>query len=136
MSKLATEWYALAYQHSMGLPTLAFRFFNVFGPLQPADHVYAAVIPRFIDAALDGRPLTVHGDRLQSRDFTYVDTVCSTIVRAIIERTTCPSPVNLAFGQPLKLMEVIDKLSRLLGKELAVDHVEAPLACRSSSARR
>ena len=52
-SKLAAEWYALSYQHSMDLPVLAFRFFNVFGPFQPADHVYAAVIPRFIDAALN-----------------------------------------------------------------------------------
>ena len=43
-SKLATESYALAYQHSFGLPTLAFRFFNVFGPLQSAGHAYAAVV--------------------------------------------------------------------------------------------
>ena len=89
VSKVATESYALAFQHSMGLPTLAFRFFNVFGPLQPADHVYAAVIPLFLDAAMAGRPLTVFGDGLQSRDFTYVDTVCETITRAIVEKTTC-----------------------------------------------
>ena len=76
-------------------PVLAFRFFNVFGPLQPADHVYAAAIPRFIDAALNGRPATVFGDGLQSRDFTYVDTVCATIERAVLEQTTCDIP-----GQP------------------------------------
>ena len=90
----------------MDLPTLAFRFFNVFGPLQPADHVYAAVIPLFLDAAMAGRPLTVFGDGLQSRDFTYVDTVCETITRAIVEKTTCETPVNLAFGQPLTILEV------------------------------
>ena len=45
VSKVATEWYTLAYQHSYGLPTLAFRFFNVYGPRQPAGHAYAAVIP-------------------------------------------------------------------------------------------
>lgn len=123
-SKLATEWYALAYQHSLDLPVLAFRFFNVFGPLQPADHVYAAVIPRFIDAALDSRPLTVYGDGKQSRDFTYVDTVCATIVDAVNRQVTSPEPVNLAFGQPFTLLELIDLLQELLGMEVAVDHVE------------
>ena len=54
---------------------LAFRFFNVFGPLQPAGHAYAAVIPAFVDAALAGRPLPVHGDGSQTRDFTFVGTV-------------------------------------------------------------
>ena len=81
-SKLATEAYALGYQHSFGLPVLAFRFFNVFGPLQAAGHAYAAVVPQFVSAALDGRPLTVHGDGEQSRDFTYVGTVCDVIADA------------------------------------------------------
>ncbi|MEI2700594.1 MAG: NAD-dependent epimerase/dehydratase family protein [Microthrixaceae bacterium] len=54
-SKLATESYALAWQRSYGMPTLAFRFFNVFGPLQAAGHAYAAVVPAFVDAALRGR---------------------------------------------------------------------------------
>lgn len=125
VSKLATEWYTLAFQHSMGLPTLAFRFFNVFGPLQPADHIYAAVIPRFIDAALNDRPLTVHGDGLQSRDFTYVDTVCETITRAVAERITCSSPVNLAFGQPKTLLDVIALIEHLLDRDLDVAY-EAP----------
>lgn len=124
VSKLATEWYTLAFGPSMGLPTIAFRFFNVFGPLQPADHIYAAVIPRFIDAALSGKPLTVHGDGLQSRDFTYVDTVCSTITRAVIERTTCESPVNLAFGDPRTLLDVINELQDVLDQEVAVDYVD------------
>ena len=53
-SKLAAEGYALAYARSFGLPVLAFRFFNVFGPLQRADHAYAAVIPAFVSAALAG----------------------------------------------------------------------------------
>ena len=123
-SKLATEWYALAYQHSLDLPVLAFRFFNVFGPLQPADHIYAAVIPRFIDAALDGRALTVYGDGKQSRDFTYVDTVCATIVDAVNRQVTSPEPVNLAFGQPVTLLELVDLLQELLDMELAVDHLE------------
>ena len=99
-SKLATESYTLAWQHTYGLPTLAFRFFNVFGPLQPAGHAYAAVVPAFVSAAMEGRPLPVHGDGTQSRDFTYVDTVCTVLADAALRQVTDPQPVNLAFGTP------------------------------------
>ncbi len=66
-SKLATESCTLAWQHTYGLPTLAFRFFNVFGPMQAVGHAYAAIIPEFVSAELDGRPLPVHGEGTQSR---------------------------------------------------------------------
>jgi UDP-glucose 4-epimerase len=124
-SKLATEQYALAWQHSFGLRTLAFRFFNVFGPRQAPGHAYAAVIPAFTHAALEGRPLTVHGDGTQSRDFTYVGTVADVIVAAIERGVTSPSPVNLAFGTRTTLLEVIDRLSTIVGADLACEHVES-----------
>lgn len=114
-SKLATEANALAWQTSYGLPVLAFRFFNVYGPLQPADHAYAAVIPRFVHAALTGTPLTVHGDGTQSRDFTYVGAVCAAITDALARRVTAPTPVNLAFGTRSTLLELIGLLEGLLG---------------------
>ena len=65
-SKAATEAYAEAYHHSYDIPVLTFRFFNVFGPLQPANHVYAAVIPAFVAATVAGQTLTVHGDGKQT----------------------------------------------------------------------
>jgi len=134
-SKLATEAYALAWQHSYGLPVLAFRFFNVFGPLQPPDHAYAAVVPAFVSAALDGRPLTVHGDGRQSRDFTFVDTVASVLTAAVCRRVTEPDPVNLAYGSRVDLLEVIALLESIVGHRLAVEHVEArPGDVRHSSA--
>jgi UDP-glucose 4-epimerase len=123
-SKLATEAYALAHQHTYGLPVLAFRFFNVFGPLQAAGHAYAAVVPAFVDAALAGRPLTVHGDGRQTRDFTYVGTVTAVLADAVARRVRHPEPVNLAFGSRVSLLEVIAELERLLGHRLAVDHTE------------
>ncbi|MGZ4730474.1 MAG: NAD-dependent epimerase/dehydratase family protein [Acidimicrobiales bacterium] len=123
-SKLATEGYVVAYQHSFDLPTLAFRFFNVFGPLQAPGHAYAAVVPAFVDAALAGRPLTVHGDGRQSRDFTYVGTVVSVLTRAVVDTVTSPSPVNLAFGTRTDLLTVIALLEDLLGHPVEVDHVE------------
>ena len=114
-SKLATEAYTLAYGHSFGLPVLAFRFFNVFGPLQAAGHAYTAVIPAFIDAALSGRPLTVHGDGTQSPDFTFVDSVAGVITDALRRKVTSPEPVNLAFGSRISLLDVLAKLEALVG---------------------
>lgn len=121
-SKLATESYTIAYGHSYGLPVLAFRFFNVFGPLQAAGHAYAAVIPAFVDAALRGVPLPVNGDGTQSRDFTFVDTLTSVIVDAIDRRVTSDIPVNLAFGTRTDLLTVIDMIGELTDREIRVEH--------------
>ncbi len=125
VTKEATEGYALAYNYSYGMKTLAFRFFNVFGPNQPADHDYAAVIPRFLDAALDGRPLTVHGDGTQSRDFTFVDTVCETLYRAVVEQLSFNDPVNLAFGTNTSLLDLIGVIEDKLGHTVSVEHIES-----------
>ena len=115
VSKLSTEAYALAYQESYGLATLAFRFFNVYGPGQRHDHAYAAVIPRFVRAVLTGEPVVVHGDGLQSRDFTYVDTVCRILLEASMRSVHHPQPVNLAFGARTDLRTVLAELERIVG---------------------
>jgi UDP-glucose 4-epimerase len=123
-SKLAAETYALAYASSFGLNLLACRFFNVFGPLQSADHAYAAVIPAFVSAAVARRPLTVHGDGRQTRDFTFVDGVSSVLAEALRRRVTCNTPVNLAFGSRHSLLEVIQLLEHLVGRPLDRQHTE------------
>lgn len=122
-SKLAAESMALAYRSSFDMPIVAFRFFNVFGPLQAAGHTYAAVIPSFVDAALRGMPLTVHGTGTQSRDFTHVATVCSAIRRTLEEQLSSPGPVNLAFGTNTSLLELIDLIAEAVDQPLVVDHV-------------
>jgi len=122
-SKLATEGYTLAWGASYDLPVLAFRFFNVFGPMQPAGHVYAAVIPAFVDAALRGAPVTVHGDGTQSRDFTYVGTVCATITDALLRTVTSDEPVNLAFGSRISLLDALELLEGILGHPVERQHV-------------
>ncbi len=121
-SKLATEAYALAYASSFDLPVLAFRFFNVFGPFQGADHAYAAVVPAFVSAALRGDPLTVHGDGTQTRDFTYVGTVVAVLAEALGRRVTNPTPINLAFGSRVSLLELAEILEGILGRTLPRRH--------------
>lgn len=122
VSKQATEGYALAYQHSYGLKTLAFRFFNVYGPLQAPDHAYAAVVPRFLDAAMSGKPALVHGDGEQSRDFTFVDTVSAVIHLAVMGQVSSPDPVNLAYGTNTTLLALLEGIAIQLGHPVAREH--------------
>lgn len=125
VSKLGAEAYVLAYGYSYGLSTLVFRFFNVYGPYQPADHAYAAVIPRFVDAAINDRPLTIHGDGKQSRDFTHVNTVCATLWSALETRVSLPDPINLAYGTRTTLLELVEALEDQLGTSLQLQHTES-----------
>lgn len=121
VSKLAEEQYAVAYARCYGLPVLPFRFFNVFGPLQAAGHAYAAVVPAFVDAALAGRPLQVHGDGSQTRDFTFVGTVVDVLRRAVLGAVVS-DPVNLAFGTRTSLLRLVGQLERVVGHRLEVEH--------------
>lgn len=121
VSKLAAESYALAYQQVYGLPALAFRFFNVYGPLQPAGHAYAAVIPAFVSHLLAGRPLPLFGDGTQTRDFTSVGTVTAVLADAVYRRVCHPGPVNLAFGTRTSLRELIALLAEVAGRPATVD---------------
>jgi len=122
VSKLATEQYALAYQQSFAMDTMAFRFFNVYGPGQAAGHAYAAVIPAFVDALLDGRAIPVQGDGTQSRDFTYVGTVCRILLEASMRRLSHPEPVNLAFGTVTTLNELVLVLESVTGRTASVEY--------------
>jgi UDP-glucose 4-epimerase len=118
-SKLAAESYTMSYARSFGTKALAFRFFNVFGPYQRADHAYAAVIPAFIAAALEDKPLTVHGDGTQTRDFTYVGDVTAVIQEALLREVSPDSPVNLAFSTNTSLLDLIAELESLLGRPVS-----------------
>lgn len=123
VSKLAAESYAMAYGACYGLPTLAFRFFNVYGPLQAAGHAYAAVVPAFLDAALAGRPIPLHGDGTQSRDFTYVGTVTRVLAEAVRKKTTSPIPVNLALGTNTDLLELIRLIEAEVGHPVGIENL-------------
>lgn len=135
VTKLATEQYVLAYQQSFAMETLAFRFFNVYGPGQRAGHAYAAVIPVFIDALLAGRPLPINGVGTNSRDFTYVGTVCRVLLDAVKRRVSHPEPVNLAFGTNTTLNQLVEVIGRIAGQVPSVEHRgERPGDVRSSQA--
>jgi len=122
-SKLAGEGYMLGYQASYGLPTLVFRFFNVFGPWQRPDHDYAAVVPKWLWKVMNGQPIQVHGDGTQTRDFTYVDSVVDVLVDAVQRQVSLDTPVNLAFGRRHSLLVLLERIEALLGVTPQVEFV-------------
>ena len=109
-SKLSAEGYVEAYGTSYEIPVTILRFFNVFGPRQRPDHEYAAVIPKWIWLAMQGKPVDLYGDGTQSRDFTYVKTVVDIAIDAMEYKVTTQGAVNLAYGNRIFLSEVVELL--------------------------
>jgi len=125
VSKLAAESYCSAFWKVYSLETVCLRYFNVFGPRQRPDSQYAAVIPLFIDALLTGRTPQVHGDGLQSRDFTFIaDTVQANLCAGSASAERCAGRAfNIARGEPSSLLDLLDVLAAQLGVTVAPDHV-------------
>lgn len=111
-SKLSGEALVQAYSESFGFTAITYRLFNVFGPLQRPDHEYAAVIPKWIYKALIGEQIEIFGDGLQSRDFTFVDTVVDVLIEGMKKGIRSDSPINLAFGNSISLNKVIVELRK------------------------
>jgi len=116
VTKLAGEHYCRVYAELFGLETVALRYFNVYGPRQRPDSAYAAVIPLFIDALRRGERPEVHGDGLQSRDFTYI----SDVVAANLRAATAPAEAcsgrayNIAGGGAHSLLDLLEVLGSIL----------------------
>lgn len=125
-SKLAAEGYCAVYSRGFGLSAVALRYFNVFGPWQDPASEYAAVIPKFIRLAMRGEPLPVHGDGLQSRDFTYVDNVVEANLLAADAQADA-AVLNIGAGDRHTLLDLIDLLGRILGQAPQIVH-EPPRA--------
>jgi UDP-glucose 4-epimerase len=123
-SKVAGELYAAVWSRIFGLETVGLRYFNVFGPRQDPKSEYAAVIPRFILWALAGRPLQVHGDGTQSRDFTYIDNVVAANLLAAVAPGAQVSgkTYNVGCGRRTSLLEIIAMLEGRLGRALKRMH--------------
>ena len=124
-TKVAGEIYAGVWSRLFGVETVGLRYFNVFGPRQDPKSEYAAVIPRFILWGMRGRPLQIHGDGTQSRDFTYIDNVVSANLMAARAPAAAVSgkSYNVGCGSRISLLEVISMLEGLLGRPLRRKHL-------------
>jgi UDP-glucose 4-epimerase len=111
-SKLSAEGYVQAYASAYKVPTTLLRFFNVFGPRQRPDHEYAAVLPKWIWLAMEGKAIDVYGDGSASRDFTYIDTVLDISMTAMNEKVLTEGAMNLAYGNRIFLSDTIEMLRK------------------------
>lgn len=121
VAKLAAEAYVRVFSKVYGLSTVALRYFNVFGPYQDPTSEYAAVVPRFITAAQRDRSIVVYGDGRQTRDFTYVDNVVDANIAAA-SSTVSGTVYNVAAGDPHSVLDLVENLSRVMGRALSVRH--------------
>jgi UDP-N-acetylglucosamine 4-epimerase len=118
ITKYAVELYADVFQKTYGLNYVGLRYFNVFGPKQNPDNAYAAVIPLFCKAFLEGKQPVINGDGSHSRDFTYVDNaVQANMLSMFTENTAALNQVyNVACGEQTTLNEMVEILRRVSGK--------------------
>ncbi len=124
VSKLAAEGYCRAFTQVYGLETVAVRYFNVFGPRQDPLSQYAAVIPKFITAALRGEPSVIFGDGEQSRDFTYIDNTVEGTLLASTAEGVAGETFNVACGEGTTLNQLVDHIRELSGKPVEAVHEE------------
>jgi len=122
LQKYAGEVYCRLYHELYGLETVALRYFNVYGPRQDPASEYAAVIPRFITACLEGEPPTIHGDGEQTRDFTMVADAVAANVLAADAAGASGSVCNVAAGDRTSLNVLFDNIAQLCGSSLKANH--------------
>jgi nucleoside-diphosphate-sugar epimerase len=116
LQKLTGETYCRLFWELYQLPTVALRYFNVFGPRQDPQSEYAAVIPRFVTMMLRGEAPTIFGDGTQSRDFSFVENVVEANLAACrAGKAAFGNSYNIALGDRISLLDFVQTLNEILG---------------------
>jgi UDP-glucose 4-epimerase len=118
LQKYIGEEYCRIFYQLYGLETLSLRYFNIFGPKQDPNSIYSAVIPRFINALLEGHPPIIFGDGEQSRDFTYVENVIQANLLAISIEHTHGEVMNIGCGKRTSLNQLLNILQDILDSKI------------------
>ena len=118
VTKLTNEYYLKIYWELYRFPTVALRYFNIFGPNQDPKSEYAAVIPRFITDLLSGRQPVVFGDGEQSRDFTYIDNCVQANLLAATNDNMVGDYYNVANGDQYTLNQMLEILREIIGCDI------------------
>ncbi len=120
LTKRCDEEWAKQYTLHYGLKTVGMRYFNVFGRRQDPLGAYAAVIPKFIKQLMDGEQPTIHGDGMQSRDFTYIENVIEANLKACLASDAAAGQAfNIAYGGREYLIDIYHTLTKALGVDIA-----------------
>ncbi|GAA4379234.1 SDR family oxidoreductase [Hymenobacter koreensis] len=119
VTKYANELYADVFGKTYGMEIIGLRYFNIFGPRQDPNGAYAAVIPLFIDAVLQGKPPRINGDGGQTRDFTFVENCVQANIRAGLVQN--PEAVNQVYNIAVADRTSLNDLFNILKEEAGVD---------------
>jgi nucleoside-diphosphate-sugar epimerase len=122
VGKLTGEYYCRVWHTLYGLETVVLRYFNVFGPRQDPQSQYAAVAPLFITAIMNGRRPVIHGDGLQSRDFTYIENVVNANILACGAPKAAGEVINVACGERTTVLQMARYIAEILGAKLEPEH--------------
>ena len=115
VTKLAGEEYCRAVHASFGVQTVAFRYFNIFGPRQDPASQYAAVVPKFIVSAMANESPVIYGDGEQTRDFTYVaNAVQANMVACSAPAEACGEVFNVGCGARISVNELWRQITGIL----------------------
>jgi UDP-glucose 4-epimerase len=118
LSKLTGEHYISVFKQVYGFEAVALRYFNIFGPRQDPDSHYAAVMPKFAMALLNGQRPVIFGDGLQSRDFTYIENVVEANLLASEAQGVAGRAFNVACGGRYTLLELLNQMKEFLGSDI------------------
>jgi len=124
LNKKVGELYANVFTRCYDMECIGLRYFNVFGPRQSPNGVYAAVIPKFIELMKQGKSPIINGDGSFSRDFTYIDNVVQANILAMtlpetLENTKCFGQVfNIGAGGRVSLLELVSMINKELGTDI------------------
>jgi len=124
VTKLTAEYYLKVYWQLYNFPTVALRYFNIFGPKQDPASQYAAVVPKFITSLLDNEPPTVFGDGEQSRDFTYIENCVNANILAATNDKICGDYFNVACGGQFTLNDLLDELRAIIGTDTQAKYID------------
>ena len=120
-SKTLDEFLALAYYEEKKLPVIVARLFNTVGPRQPGQ--YGMVVPNFVQKALIGKPIIVHGDGSQSRSFTHVSDVVEAVVRLMAEPRAVGQVINVGGCEEVTINDLALLVKEMTASRSEIEHI-------------
>jgi UDP-glucose 4-epimerase len=124
VSKLGGENYCLAFYENFGMPTACVRYSNVYGPGQRPDNPYCGVVSKFLADIYAGRPVSIHGDGEQTRDYTYVDDAVEATLLAAIHPRAEGEVFNVGTGIETSVNALARGIGDAFGKPVDVRHID------------
>jgi UDP-glucose 4-epimerase len=124
VSKLGGEHYCLAFYESYNLPVGVVRYSNIYGPGQRPDNPYCGVVSKFLTSAYAGEPLSIHGDGLQTRDFTYIDDAVEATLLAAIHPRAEGEVFNVGTGIETSIVDLARMVGVATGREVVVKSID------------